>query len=352
MTGRAHLSAQPKRRRSASSKPGRTPRRPARTRIHFHVWDDQSSPQSASKSPISSSRRGSRRFSADDSGDLPCDPTVGRKERTADVLPEPSIHPASGSYAFSAGEDSADVAAVILRYLKGRGLTRIASLHATDASGADLARAFDAAFAMPEMRSLSQVAQERFNPTDVSVSAQIARIKAANPQALLTWTAGTPLGTVCAVRTMEFDHPDRHVGWQHEPRASPPVCVVSTPGVAVQRADRMDAGQRRPGTDTGCPARLRRRDQGRRLSADAVIRLPGIPRMPISTPFVSWVWERPPIKCGRISLGCVAGSGSTACTIPRRATTRPRSKRRASDGLGAKTGDFVAVSKRGGLQLR
>jgi branched-chain amino acid transport system substrate-binding protein len=165
--------------------------------IHFHVWDDQSSPQISVQiaNQLIAARVAAFLGPTIPATCLAIQPLVEKNGPLMYCL-NPSIHPASGSYAFSAGEDSADVAAVILRYLKGRGLTRIASLHATDASGADLARAFDAAFAMPEMRSLSQVAQERINPTDVSVSAQIARIKAANPQALLTWTAGTPLGTV------------------------------------------------------------------------------------------------------------------------------------------------------------
>jgi len=40
------------------------------------------------------------------------------------------------------------------------------------------------------------VERQRFNPKDVSVSAQIERIKAANPQALIAWSTGAPIATV------------------------------------------------------------------------------------------------------------------------------------------------------------
>ena len=37
---------------------------------------------------------------------------------------------------------------------------------------------------------------EQFDPTAVSVTTQLSKIKATNPQAVLVWTTGTPLGTV------------------------------------------------------------------------------------------------------------------------------------------------------------
>jgi len=40
------------------------------------------------------------------------------------------------------------------------------------------------------------VERQRFNPKDISVSAQIERIKAANPQAFIAWSTGAPIATV------------------------------------------------------------------------------------------------------------------------------------------------------------
>ena len=49
----------------------------------------------------------------------------------------PSIHPAAGSYQFSALYSSDDILAVSLRYLRARGFKKIAVLNGTDASGQD-----------------------------------------------------------------------------------------------------------------------------------------------------------------------------------------------------------------------
>ncbi len=52
------------------------------------------------------------------------------------------------------------------------------------------------ALAVPENAGALDVVHEHFNVTDLSVNAQIERIKAANPQVLIAWTTGTPFGTV------------------------------------------------------------------------------------------------------------------------------------------------------------
>jgi branched-chain amino acid transport system substrate-binding protein len=108
----------------------------------------------------------------------------------------PGIHPAAGSYVYSAGVSSDDLAAVMLRYFRARHWTKIAIITSTDATGQDIDRAFDGAKELPENRSVSFVAHEHFNVTDVTVSAQLARIKAANPQAVVAWTSGTAFGTL------------------------------------------------------------------------------------------------------------------------------------------------------------
>ncbi len=45
-------------------------------------------------------------------------------------------------------------------------------------------------------RTVQLVADASFNPTDVSASAQIQRIKGANPQAVIAWSTGAAIGTV------------------------------------------------------------------------------------------------------------------------------------------------------------
>ena len=53
-----------------------------------------------------------------------------------------------------------------------------------------------AMLAMPGIRRHKIVEKEQFNPGDVSVAAQIERIKQANPQALIAWSTGAPIATV------------------------------------------------------------------------------------------------------------------------------------------------------------
>ena len=108
----------------------------------------------------------------------------------------PAGRGAPGSYIFSASVGTRANASTLVRYFHDRGWRKIALITSTDATGQDFDKAVDDVLASPEGKSMSVVAREHFNPTDLSVSAQIARIKAAGPQALLTFTTGTPLGTV------------------------------------------------------------------------------------------------------------------------------------------------------------
>ena len=108
----------------------------------------------------------------------------------------PFINPPAGSFMFVQGGSPSDGGAVTLRYLKERGLHRVAMLDATDATGQALDRAVEAAFSYPEFRSMQLVSHLHFSPQDVSVTAQVSQIKAANPQALISWNLGTAFGTV------------------------------------------------------------------------------------------------------------------------------------------------------------
>jgi branched-chain amino acid transport system substrate-binding protein len=108
----------------------------------------------------------------------------------------PGYHPAAGSYVFSAGASSIDQVAAMVRYYRLKGWTRIAALEATDASGQDGDRAIVEVLGRPENREMKLVAHEHFNPTDVSVAAQIERIRASGAQALLNWSTGAPVAAV------------------------------------------------------------------------------------------------------------------------------------------------------------
>ena len=104
--------------------------------------------------------------------------------------------PVPDSYAFGGSISSTYLVAAGVRYLRMRNLKRIALITTTDSSGQDGDRAVAEAVASGENAGLTIVAREHFNPGDVTVAAQVARIKSAAPDAVIAWTTGTPLATV------------------------------------------------------------------------------------------------------------------------------------------------------------
>ena len=106
----------------------------------------------------------------------------------------PGVHPQPGSFMFSGGVGSDGMAHAIATYFRGRGWKRVGIIASTDASGQDFEENFDKAMAEPVNKELQLVAREHFAVSDLSVAAQISRIKAANPQTVIVWTAGTGLG--------------------------------------------------------------------------------------------------------------------------------------------------------------
>lgn len=108
----------------------------------------------------------------------------------------PAVHPAKNSYLFSASLSSQDAVFAMVRFARQRGWNRIAWITSTDAVGQDGDVALDAALAFPENTALHLVRRERFAPTDLSVTAQMSNIKAADPQVVFIWTAGLAFGTL------------------------------------------------------------------------------------------------------------------------------------------------------------
>jgi branched-chain amino acid transport system substrate-binding protein len=132
----------------------------------------------------------------------------------------PGIRPVAGTYVYSAGVDAGSFLRVASRYMRDRGLTKVAVLTSTDATGQDADRAIDAVFATPENRALAIVDREHFNPADINVAAQMARFRASGANVIIGWATGAPFGTILrGVRDAGLDLP-----------------VISTPGnmLAVQ----------------------------------------------------------------------------------------------------------------------
>ncbi len=118
------------------------------------------------------------------------------KNGPVDYCLSPAVHPKPGSFIFSSGASATDQTAAVVRYYRMKGWTKIATLNNTDATGQNNDKATDEVVARPENKDVKLVAREHFNPTDISVAAQIERIKASGAQAIVAGVTGTPAATV------------------------------------------------------------------------------------------------------------------------------------------------------------
>ena len=103
--------------------------------------------------------------------------------------------PTPGGYVFSTLTSTPDLIAVAMRYFRERGWKKMAYLLTTDASGQDAEQGILDAAALPENKGIEIVDKEHFGVADISISAQLAKIKASQPDALLAWATGTAGGT-------------------------------------------------------------------------------------------------------------------------------------------------------------
>ncbi len=108
----------------------------------------------------------------------------------------PTAQAQAGGYVFLTQLSGESGMAVNVRYLRERGLRKIAFVASTDATGQDAERALNAVLARPENATVQVVTRQHFAPADLSIAAQMAALKAASPDALIAWSAGTPAGTL------------------------------------------------------------------------------------------------------------------------------------------------------------
>jgi len=164
--------------------------------VHFVVHDDQTSPQVAVQ-VVSQLLQKSPPVILGSSVTAMCN-AMAPLMRKGPVMYcySPGILPEPGGYVFSATVPTYGLVETILRYFHRRGWTRVAVLMSTDATGQDGDRAIDRALALPDLKDMTIVARGHFNPSDVTVLAQLERIKAAEPQAMISWTTGAAMGTL------------------------------------------------------------------------------------------------------------------------------------------------------------
>ena len=107
----------------------------------------------------------------------------------------PGDHPALGSYVYSSSNSTINQTQAFINFAESKGWKKVAVINSTDSSGQDGWTNIQHAVAGSN-GAVTVTDHEAFDPTAVSVTTQLSKIKASNPQAVLVWTTGTPLGTV------------------------------------------------------------------------------------------------------------------------------------------------------------
>ena len=108
----------------------------------------------------------------------------------------PAIHPAAGSYIFSASVDFDHLVQTSIKFLNDKNLTHLGAIYSIDASGQVIQKANDEALSEPGNSNMKMVEVAHYAPTDVSVTAQLERVKEAKPDAFLAWSPGAQVATV------------------------------------------------------------------------------------------------------------------------------------------------------------
>ncbi len=108
----------------------------------------------------------------------------------------PGIHPAEGSFTYTASVSARDYIEALLRYFSKRGWKRVAVLTTIDSSGQDADKAIAEAVGLPDLGQVEIVAQTHMSPSDISVSAQLENMRAAQPEAYIVWATGAAVATV------------------------------------------------------------------------------------------------------------------------------------------------------------
>jgi branched-chain amino acid transport system substrate-binding protein len=116
-----------------------------------------------------------------------------------DYCLSPPVHPPRGGYMFTSGASAYDLSRALIHYLRDRRLTRVAVIATTDATGKDFEESYNAVFALPENKDFKVLTTEHFNPTDLTTTAQMARIKNAGVQVVIAGCIGA--ATITMVRS-------------------------------------------------------------------------------------------------------------------------------------------------------
>jgi branched-chain amino acid transport system substrate-binding protein len=177
--------------------------------LKFVIVDDESNPQIAIQLTGPMIARGVPFILGPDLT-APCSAVTPLVDKAGPVMYciSPGINPVANGYIFSANASLRSDAAATVRYFRQRGWTKIGLIVSTDSTGQSFESAFNRALALPENRTVEAVPVEHFATSDMSVNAQLERMKSTNPQAIIAWSTGPSFATLLrAIHDVGFDGP-------------------------------------------------------------------------------------------------------------------------------------------------
>ncbi len=164
--------------------------------LHFQIYDDASSPQTAVQ--LTNTVLAQKPAVVIGSTLAPATTAMMPFFKDGPVLYAltPLIFPEKGSWVFATLPLVQHVESVMFRYMRARGWTKVAYLRTNDVSGQDNEKAIDAAMAEADNRSMVTATKQLFNVTDLNIAAQVSAVKFSGAQALFVSATGAPFGMV------------------------------------------------------------------------------------------------------------------------------------------------------------
>lgn len=164
--------------------------------VHFVFHDDQTSPQVAVQLTTELLANHPPVIFGSTISSICNAMTPLMKEGPVHYCFSPSVRPVDGGYEFTSQVASRDQQRALLRYFRAKGWTRVGLIVTTDASGQDADKSFNELVKEADYSDVKLVADEKFNASDVSITAQIAHISAAKPDVIISWATAAAGATV------------------------------------------------------------------------------------------------------------------------------------------------------------
>jgi branched-chain amino acid transport system substrate-binding protein len=166
--------------------------------LHFQIYDDASSPQTAVQLTNTILAQNPKPQVVIGSTLAPATTAMMPFFKDGPVLYAltPLVYPEKGSWVFATLPLIQHVESVMFRYMRERGWNKVAFLRTNDVSGQDNAKAIEAALAEPENRAIATTTNQLFNVQDLNIAAQVSAVKFSGAKALFVSATGAPFGTV------------------------------------------------------------------------------------------------------------------------------------------------------------